>query len=171
MLDFVLIAAMAAVVTFGWFLMRKLDNALEHIRREEADLDSGRKNALRIGLSDPLVADSLSDALEQQAKVTVSLFSGTETELLKSFRAHRLDMVFLPEDAPVPEQLLDYVKEVSLEHSPVLLRHGGMQIEPITKGHIHQKIIWAERELPPAAGQLIQYLQHDHSALDAHTMR
>lgn len=171
MLDFVLIAAMAAVVTFGWFLMRKLDNALEHIRQEEADLDSGRKNALRIGLSDPLVADSLSDALEQQAKVTVSLFSGTETELLKSFRAHRLDMVFLPEDAPVPEQLLDYVKEVSLEHSPVLLRHGGMQIEPITKGHIHQKIIWAERELPPAAGQLIQYLQHDHSALDTHTMR
>ena len=171
MLDFVLITVMAAVVTFGWFLMRKLDNALEHVRQEEAALDSGRKNALRIGLSDPLVADSLSDALEQQAKVTVSLFSGTETELLKSFRAHRLDMVFLPEDAPVPEQLLDYVKEVSLEHSPVLLRHGGMQIEPITKGHIHQKIIWAERELPPAAGQLIQYLQHDHSALDAHTMR
>ena len=33
MLDFVLIAAMAAVVTFGWFLMRKLDNALEHIRQ------------------------------------------------------------------------------------------------------------------------------------------
>lgn len=169
MLDFVLIAVMAAVVTFGWFLMRKLDNALEHVRREEAALDSGRKNALRIGLSDPLVADSLSGALEQHSSVAVSLFSGTETELLKSFRAHRLDMVFLPEDAPVPEQLLDHVKEVSLEHSPVLLRQGGLQIEPITKGHIHQKIIWAERELHPAASQLIQYLQRDHSALDVHT--
>ena len=90
MLDILLIAVMAAVVTFGWFLMRKLDNTLEHIRQEEEAPDSGRKPALRIGLSDPLMADSLSGALERQAKakVTVSLFSGTEAELLKSFRLY-----------------------------------------------------------------------------------
>ena len=173
MLDILLIAVMAAVVTFGWFLMRKLDNTLEHIRQEEEAPDPGNEPALRIGLSDPLVADSLSGALERpaKAKVTVSLFSGTEAELLKSFRARRLDMLLLPGDAPIPQQLPGHVREVSLEHSPVLLRRGDLQIEPITKGNIPQKIIWSEAGLSPAASQLIHELQENCSTLDAPTRR
>lgn len=175
MLDLLLIVAMAAVFTFGWFLMRKLDDTLNMLRREEAALGASREHALRIGLSDPLVAGSLTGALAQHSKAhpkaSVSLFSGTEAELLRNLNAHELDMVFLPENAPVPEMLLDHVAEVRLGHMPVLMQRGSVQIEPITKGHIQQKIIWTESEYTAEASQLIQYLQGNDSAPDVHTMQ
>lgn len=172
MQDLLLIAAMAAIFTFCWFLMRKLDNTLDTVRQEQAALGSGREPPLRIGLSDPLVAGSLTGALERHSKAhptaSVSLFSGTEAELLRSLNARKLDMVFLPENASVPEILLDHVKEVSLEHTPVLMQHGSLQIEPIMKGRIHQKIIWTESGFT-GASQLIGYLQSERSALDVNT--
>ena len=172
MLDLLLIASMAAVFTVGWFLMRKLDNTLAVIRQEEEAPGASREQPLRIGLSDPLVAGCLAGALEQNAKAggSVSLFSGTEAELVKSLNARKLDMIFLPENAQVPEMLLDHVEGVLLEHTPVLMQRGDIPIKPVTRGRIPQKIIWTESGLTPEARQLIQYLRRDCSVPEVHTI-
>lgn len=98
MQDILLIAAVAAVFAFGWYLMGKLDAFLESNRQDQIALLSASENILRIGFFDPLVADSLSGVLEKYSKihpsVSASLFSGTETELMREFSLHKLDMIF-----------------------------------------------------------------------------
>lgn len=122
MQDILLIAAVAAVFAFGWYLMGKLDAFLESNRQDQIALLSASENILQIGFFDPLVADSLSGVLEKYSKihpsVSASLFSGTETELMREFSLHKLDMIFLPENASVPEKIRGQVDEVSLEHMP-----------------------------------------------------
>ena len=101
MQDFLLIAAAAAVFAFGWYLMGKLDAFLESNRQDQIALLSSSENILRIGFSDPFVADSLSGVLEKYSRIHPSVsaffFSGTETELMREFCSHKLDMIFLPE--------------------------------------------------------------------------
>ena len=66
MQDILLIAAVAAVFAFGWYLMGKLDAFLESNRQDQIALLSSSENILRIGFSDPFVADSLSGVLRER---------------------------------------------------------------------------------------------------------
>lgn len=175
MQDILLIAAVAAVFAFGWYLMGKLDAFLESNRQDQIALLSASENILRIGFFDPLVADSLSGVLEKYSKihpsVSASLFSGTETELMREFSLHKLDMVFLPENASVPEKIRGQVDEVSLEHMPVVMQYGGLQIEPITEGRVQQKVVWEKTETASEAKRFIQYLKDETSILNVRTAK
>lgn len=169
MQDILLIVAIAAVFAFGWYLMGKLDAFLDSNRQDEAALLSASENNLRIGFFDPLVADSLSSALEKYSRicpsVSVSLFSGTEAELMREFCSHKLDMIFLPENVSIPDKIHSQVDEVSLEHMPVVMQYGGLQIEPITEGWIQQKVVWEKTETASEANRFIQFLKDDTSTL------
>lgn len=98
MRDLMLIASIAAVFATGWYFMGKLDTFLESNHQDQAALLSASENNLRIGFFDLLVADSLSGVLEKYSRiypsVSVSLFSGTEAELMREFCLHKLDMIF-----------------------------------------------------------------------------
>ena len=173
MRDFLLIAAVAAAFAFGWLVMGKLGAFLEGIRHEEPA--SSKNTVLRIGFSDPLVADSLSGALAQYSNihpdVSVFLFSGTSAALLKQSYTHKLDMIFLPENTSVPKRLLDHVEEVSLEHIPIMTQYGGLQIESISEGHIQQKLVWTEAATTSEASQLIQYLKGGNPIFGIRTVK
>lgn len=163
MRDLLLIVAVAGILVFGWFMVGKLGGFLERIRQEQAEPRRGNEKVLRIGFSDPLTADSLSGALEKYSNVhpnvSAYLVSGTQTEVLKEFFSRKLDLIFLPENALVPEKLRGRVEEVSLEHFPVIMQYGGLQIDPITQGPVPQKIVWAQSERTSEIGQFIQYLK------------
>ena len=167
MQDILLIAAVAAVFAFGWYLMGKLDAFLESNRQDQIALLSSSENILRIGFSDPFVADSLSGVLEKYSKiypsVSVSLFSGTEAELMREFSLHKLDMSVLTENASVPEKIRGQVDEVSLEHMPVVMQYGGLQIKPITEGQVQQKVVWEEIGTTSEVNRFIQYLKDETS--------
>lgn len=175
MRDLLLIAALAAVFVFGWYLMGKLDAFSESNRQNRIALRSAGENTLRIGFFDPLVADSLSGVLEKYSKirpgVSTSLFSGSETELMRAFCLHKLDVVFLPENAFVPEKLRSQVDEISLEHMPVMVQYGGLQIEPIADGRVRQKVVWEETETASEANQFIRFLKDDVSILNVRAAR
>lgn len=163
MRDLLLIVAVAGILVFGWFMVGKLGGFLERIRQEQAEPRCGKEEVLRIGFSDPLAADSLSGALEKYSNVhpnvSAYLVSGTQTEVLKEFFSRKLDLIFLPENALIPEKLRGRVEEVSLEHFPVIMQYGGLQIDPITQGPVPQKIVWAQSEKTSEIGRFIQYLK------------
>lgn len=175
MQDILLIVAVAAVFAFGWYLMGKLDAFLDSNRQDEAALLSASENNLRIGFFDPLVADSLSSALEKYSRIcpsaSVSLFSGTEAELMREFCSHKLDMIFLPENVSIPNKIHSQVDEVSLEHMPVVMQYGGLQIEPITEGRIQQKVVWEKTGTASEANRFIQFLKDDISTLNVTTAK
>ena len=167
MQDLLLIVAVTAVFAFGWYLMGKLDAFLESNRQDQIALLSAGENILRIGFFDPLVADSLSGALEKYSRiypsVSVSLFSGTEAELMREFCSHKLDMIYLPENVSIPDKIHSQVDEISLEHMPVVMQYGGLQIEPITEGRIQQKVVWEETETTSEVNRFIQFLKAETS--------
>ena len=90
---------------------------------------------------------------------------------MREFSSHKLDMIFLSENASVPEKICGQVDEVSLEHMPVVMQYGGLQIEPITEGRVQQKVVWAETEIASEANRFIQFLKDDTSILNVRTAK
>ena len=168
-----MLAAVAAAAVFGWFLMKKLDLFLVNNNRNRMLADSHRSDILRIGFSDPLVAGSLSAMLEDYSKiqpdVSVCFFGGTETELIKKFSEHKLDMIFLPENALISDSKVNCMSEISLKTNAVSTNYGSLYIEPITEDYIVQKIFWPEGETSPAVNGFIGCLRR--KALSADCMK
>ena len=149
MQDFLLLVSVLAIFIFGWFLMKKLDAFLDENRKvQEEQLEKGG-NALRIGFANPLVADSISDVLEQYSRqypeFSVCLFHGNAEDLLKKVALHKLDIVFLPEQADIPSDKDYNRKKVILASTPVIMKYGGLPIEPIADGNIYENIVWREQ--------------------------
>lgn len=162
MQDVLLLLAVAMTFAFGFFVVKKLDCFLENSRKSEDLLLTSNKNSLKIGFSNPLVADCLSDVLEKYSEkkpeISVFLFSGTEDELNQEFFTHRLDVIFLPVRAAVPEKMRDNIREVQLSYTPVIMKYGGLPIEPITKECISYHVLWSEFKDEPAISFFIECL-------------
>lgn len=146
MQDVLLLAAAAVIFAFGWFLIGKLDRFLEsnnHVRKLQLPSGGG---SLRLGFCNPTAADSIADVLEQYSRlypdISVRIFCGSEGDLLNGFSAGRFDVIFLPEDAQIPACIHCDCEMISLNYTPVMMRYGGLPIEPITDGHNFQKILW-----------------------------
>lgn len=107
MKDMLLFAAVAAVFAFGWFLMGKLDRVLEANGCGKEQQLPSEGNVLRLGFSNSAAADSIAGVLEKYSKlyreIPVRIFSGSEEELLNGLSAGSFDMVFLPENAEIPD--------------------------------------------------------------------
>lgn len=171
MQDLLLLAAAAVPFVFGWFLMKKLDNFLENNgRAQELQPESG-EHTLRIGFSDPSFADGITDVLEQYQKqysdISVYLFHGSEQELIKRFSAGRLNAIFLPEAADIPVDLHYYAREVLLSYTPVMMKYGGLPIEPITDGRIRQKVLWSEETQTAFVHCFLEGLKDESGAPEA----
>ena len=90
---------------------------------------------------------------------------------MREFCSHKLDMIFLPENVSIPNKIHSQVDEVSLEHMPVVMQYGGLQIEPITEGRIQQKVVWEKTGTASEANRFIQFLKDDISTLNVTTAK
>ncbi len=146
MQDVLLLAAVAVMFAFGWVMMKKLDCFLESNRHMQELQRSSGGNALRLGFCNPMAADSITNVLEQYSKLypdmEVRIFCGSEEKLLKGLSAGKFDVIFLPENAEIPAHVHYNSKMVSLNYTPVMMKYGGLPIEPIADGHIIQKALW-----------------------------
>lgn len=163
MQDVLLLAAVAVTFAFGWFLMGKLDRFLDSNRhRQEVQLSSG-ENTLRLGFCNATVADSITNILEQYSKfypnVSVRIFCGSEEELLKGLSAGKFDVIFLPENAEIPAHIHYNSKMISLNDTPVMMKYGGLPIEPIAGGHISRKVLWIDETTYTFASSFMKCLE------------
>ncbi|MDO4337814.1 MAG: LysR substrate-binding domain-containing protein [Eubacteriales bacterium] len=114
MRDMLLLAPLAMIFILGWFIVKKVDYFLEN-NQEIQPQDVGRR--LRIGFSDPLAAESISDILEKYSAkypdIPVSLFYGTEEELVRKLSADKLDIIFLAEYGKLPSDKEVADKEIT----------------------------------------------------------
>lgn len=163
MRDWIWVAAAAAAIGFGFFFIKKLDLFLEKSHRERNLRLSSEKCCLRIGLSNPMTADGLSDLLEcfsaDHPNADVQLLSGTDEELLRALSDGRLDMAVLPGDVENPDETYFDVREILLHRTPVILKYGGLSIEPITREMVVQKVLWLKTAKTPLANDFIGCLQ------------
>ena len=162
MLDAILLVSTSAVFIFGYFLMKKLDVFLDADGKKARPAPAYGENSLRIGLSDPFMAESISGILEaygkQHPEASVYLFSGAEGELRRDLEAHKLDMIFLPERTALPEKTGYHAQKVLLCFTPVLMKHAGLSIEPITQDQIVQKAVWRDHDHSSVMDSFIELL-------------
>lgn len=159
-----LLAALAAVLVLGWHIMKKLDGFLENSQNVQMQ-SNDRK--LRIGFSNPMAADSITDTLEKISltypDVSVSLFYGTEDELVQKLSADKLDIIFLHESkAFVFEQRFQVFHGI-LRPIPVVTKYGGLPVEPITDGCLPQSIVWQKVQKKPFVFYTVDCLRDDIS--------
>lgn len=163
MQDFLLLILLPAVFVFGWFLMRKLDMVLVENRKARTGQVKEDRNTLRIGFSDPFVADSVFSALEQYfiqySDVSVRLFYGGVEDLLEKVSVHKLDIIFLPEQADIPPDKSYHGVKVALARTPIMIMHKSLPIEPVAEGSIAQNAVWVEESGASAARCLMEYMK------------
>lgn len=168
MQDWLLVAVVAVMFVFGCFLMKRLDCFLEKSRQTQTLLLESGKDTLRIGFSNPSIADSISDVLEQYSKrcsdISIYLFHGTEQELIKRLSTNKLNIIFLPKDADIPYDIHYNVIEVMLSYTPVMMKYDGLPIEPIAEGCIMQKVLWSEETKTAFVGCFIECLKDEFDA-------
>lgn len=167
MQDFLLIMIMLATFIFGWFLMKKVDVFLEEWQRAQTGQRETEGVFLRIGFANPLVADSISSALEQYSRQypgsSVCLFQGDAEVLLKKVAVHKLDIVILPEQADIPSDGKYKRKKVVMTSAPVVMKYGGLPIEPIADGSIEQNLVWLDDGEISAAAHLVSCIENEAS--------
>ena len=159
MQDLLLLAVVAAAFVFGWFLMKSLDRFLENHRRVRNPGLSSGTGSLRIGLSNPLLSDSLTDILEQYCRICpdspVRIFYGAEAELIKGLLCRKLDIIFLSANMDVPADGRCGTRKVLLGYTPVIMKYGGLPIEPIAEGTAVQRVLWLKETPGSSANYFI----------------
>lgn len=167
MQDFLLIIIVLAAFIFGWFIMKKVDIFMEECKSSQMSQFQTDGMALRIGFANPLVADSISNALEQYSKqypdISVCMFHGDAEELLRKVAVYKLDIVILPEQADIPSDRKYKSKKVIIASVPVIMKYGGLPIEAITDGKIAQTLVWLEDGEISAAAHLVKCIENETS--------
>ena len=121
MREFLLISTVVVAAAFGWRVMAWLDRFVDRMRRpRDARISSGASDrAVRVGFSDPLIADLLNGVVESytkfQPETSVRLLSGNPDELVCELSAHRLDLAILPATTVMHTLGCHRVKEILLK--------------------------------------------------------
>lgn len=168
MQNVLLLLTVAVTFAFGWFLMGKLDHFLEmNHHMQELQLSSG-ENTLRLGFCNPTAADSITNILEQYSKlypdVSVRIFCGSEEELLKRLSAGKFNVLFFPGNAELPAHIHYNSKMISLNYTPVMMKYGGLPIEPVADSHISQKVLWIGEATSTFTSSFMKCLE-EHSSV------
>ena len=160
MQDFLLILIMVAAFIFGWFLMKRVGIFFEEWQRAQTGQHETEGMFLRIGFTDPFVADSISGALEQYSRQypgsSLCLFQGDPEVLLKKVAFHKLDIAVLPEQADIPP-------DRKYKRKKVVMKYGGLPIEPITDKNTTQTLVWLDDGEISAAAHLVKCIENETS--------
>lgn len=149
MQDVLLLAAAAVIFGGGYWVMKRLDRGLKTVWETRT---SREENALRIGLSDPLVTQAVTEALErfshQYPGAAVYLYAGGKEQLLAALGERRLDIAFLPGPAELPaEDMRAEPFPLPREALPV---PGAVPLLPVQPGCVPQTALWRVSSLTVA---------------------
>ena len=166
MRDLILIAATAAMLLFGYFAASGADNFADkficHDTPHPNTISSDTAgSSLRIGLSNPICTEGITDIIEKYSSeypdISVCLLSGDDKELIDALSAHKLDVIFLPEDTKNLCRDYDSIP-LMLKCTPVVVNRSGLCIEPIKNGVI-QNAVWSKADMSCAAVFFLDFLR------------
>lgn len=163
MQDRLLLIALGITFLAGFFMMKKLDSFLESVDRANSLHPQDKENSLRIGFSDPMLADSITGILDaftrSQGNISIYLLSGNEGELLRGLSRNELDVAFLPDNIVVPKKTHYNMGWISMAYIPVRTKYGGLEIESITERHLLQTVLWEDTEKTSIVSDFIRCLK------------
>ena len=143
MKELLLVCAVAAIIVFGYFVMKKLDAFLANNRRI---IDSEiAENSLLIAFDNPMILDSLMPLFEKFSKANPNcrlhfLFGNTE-DIYDMLTKNRIDFGFIENAASKNENTCNYLI-ISLKQNGIFCENIGHPIEPLKSVEIKTAVIW-----------------------------
>ena len=143
MKELLLVCEVAAIIVFGYFIMKKLDDFLANDRRLiDAEI---AKNSLNIAFNNPMILDSLMPLFEQFSKTNPNcqlhfLFGNIE-DIYDKLNKNRIDLGLIENNASANDDTCNCLI-ISAKQNSIICEKTGCTIEPLNPSEIQIAVIW-----------------------------
>lgn len=143
MKELLLVFAVAVIIMFGYFVMRKLDIFLvNNDRFNDAETE---ENSLLIALDNPMILDSLMPLIEKFSKTNPNcqlhfLFGNTE-DIYDKLNKNCIDFGFVENNASTNDDIYNCFI-LSTKQNSIICEKTGCTIEPLNSFEIQTTILW-----------------------------
>ena len=143
MKELLLVCAVAAIIVFGYFIMKKLDDFLANDRRL---IDSEiAKNSLNIAFNNPMILDSLMPLFEKFSKANPNcqlrfLFGNTE-DIYDKLNNNCIDFGVIENNVSANDDTYNCII-ISAKQNSIICEKTGCTIEPLNPSEIQIAVIW-----------------------------
>ena len=168
MKELLLVCAVAAIIVFGYFVMKKLDAFLEnnrHLIDEEI-----AENSLFIAFDNPMILDSLMPLFEKFSKANPNcqlhfLFGNTE-DIYDKLNKNHIDFGFIENNASANDDTCNCLI-ISARQNSIICEKAGCTIEPLNPSVIQTAVIWKKASSNALVRSFSELLASNQAAINA----
>ena len=168
MKELLLVCAVAAIIVFGYFVMKKLDAFLENNRRLiDAEI---AKNSLYLALDNPMILDSLMPLFEKFSMANPNcqlhfLFGDTE-DIYDKLNKNRIDFGFIENNASANDDTY-HCLIISTKQNSIICEKSGCTIEPLNPSGIQTAVVWKKASSNALVDSFSDFLVSNQAAINA----
>lgn len=172
MKELLLVCAVAAIIVFGYFIMKKLDAFLANNRRViDAEI---AENSLFIAFDNPMILDSLTPLFEKFSKANPDcrlhfLFGNTE-DIYDELNKNRIDFGFIGNAAFANDDTCNCLI-ISTKQNSIFCEKAGFIVEPLNPSEIKTAVIWKKASNNEFVNCLSDLLLSNQAASNAEYVR
>lgn len=168
MKELLLVCAVAAIIVFGYFIMKKLDAFLENNRRL-IDTEIA-KNSLYLAFDNPMILDSLMPLFEKFSKANPNcqlhfLFGNTE-DIYDKLNKNRIDFGFIENNAFANDDTYNCLI-ISAKQNSIFSEKAGCTIEPLNPSEVQTAVIWKKASINALVDSFSDLLISNQAAINA----
>lgn len=168
MIELLLVCAVAAIIVFGYIIMKKLDAFLANNRRLiDAEI---AENSLSIAFDNHMILDSLMPLFEGFSKANPNcqlhfLFGNTE-DIYDKLNKNRIDLGFIENTASANDDTYNCLI-ISAKQNSVFCEKAGCTIEPMNPSGIQTSVIWKKTSSNAYVNSFSDLLLSNQAAINA----
>lgn len=168
MKELLLVCAVAAIIVFGYFVMKKLDAFLEnnrHLIDEEI-----AENSLFLAFDNPMILDSLMPLFEKFSMANPNcqlhfLFGNTE-DIYDKLNKNRIDFGFIENNTSANDDTYNCLI-LSAKQNSMICEKAGCTIEPLNPSVIQTAVIWKKASSNALVNSVSDLLLSNQAAINA----
>ena len=172
MIELLLVCAVAAIIVFGYIIMRKLDAFLANNRRFiDAEI---AENSLLLAFDNPMIIDSLMPLFEKFSKSNPNcqfhfLFGNTE-DIYDNLSKNRMDFGFIKNNASANDDTYNCFI-ISTKQNRIICEKAGCTVEPMNPSEIQTAVIWKKTSSNALVNSFSDLLLSNQAAINADNVK
>ena len=172
MIELLLVCAVAAIIVFGYIIMKKLDDFLANNRRL-IDTEIA-ENSLSIAFDNPMILDSLMMLFEKFSKANPNcqfhfLFGNTE-DIYDKLNKNRIDFGFIENTASANDDTYNCLI-ISAKQNRIICEKAGCTVEPMNPSEIQTAVIWKKASSNAFVNSFSALLLSNQAAINAENVK
>ena len=172
MIELLLVCAVAAIIVFGYIIMKKLDAFLANNRRFiDAEI---AENSLLLAFDNPMIIDSLMTLFEKFSKANPNcqfhFLFGNTADIYDKLNKNRIDFGFIENTASANDDTYNCII-ISAKQNNIICEKTGCTIEPLNLSEIQTAVIWKKDSINAFVDSFSDLLISNQAANNAEYVR